>query len=397
MFKLTDFHRYSLYRGLIKRIVVPIVLVYMLSQGLDLAQIGYVIAVSGILGLVLEVPSGAIADIFGHKRTLIISSLLQGLSMLLYITLSGFWGMLIATALYWGAGTLFTGTNDAFLYELLEKRKQLHLHKKFWGQSFAIANAMGIVMLTFGSVLYVVDPNLPFLVGVLQFILAAYFIYSIKDGDDTHSVQKEEGFSGFWKGVQKNKHLLSFSHPFFWVGLYQALFLGLVYAIAEFHQLFLEEMGFIIVYLGAVFACKRLLTTISSHYAHVILKRVSPVWMFAIGAGWSLFLLGFYAFIQSPWVAAGILILPSILWGVMRTSMNDVRNQLIASGSRSSFLSIIEVGNGIIKTITVLIFGYAASRISIQMTYFFIPFIVTVPFAFILLMMHKTLSTTDIY
>ncbi len=295
--------------------------------------------------------------------------------------------MLIATALYWGAGTLFTGTNDAFLYELLEKRKQTHLHKKYWGQSFAIANAMGIVMLTLGSVLYFVDPNLPFLAGVLQFVLAAYFISSIKDGEDTHSVKKEEGFSGFWKGILKNKHLLSVRHPFFWVAIYQSLFLGLVYALAEFHQLFLEEMGFLIVFLGVVFACKRLLTMVSSHYAHIILERVTPIQMFVSATAWSLILLCFYAFIQSPWLAALLVILPSIFWGMLRVSMNDVRNQFISTGSRSSFLSLIELGNGVVKTVTVLCIGYVATYLSLQMTYFIVPFIVVIPFALIFIFM----------
>ena len=392
MFKLTDIRRYYLYRGLIKRIVVPIVFIYFLANGLSLVQIGYIIAISTIVGIILEVPSGAIADMLGHKRTLITSSLLQALSMLLFIVLPGFYGMLIAATVYWGSGTLMTGTHDAFFYELLEKRKQTHLYKKYWGRAFAVANGMGVIFLSISSLLYAIHPYIPFVIGVLQFILSAYFIHSIKDGSDTHSVEKEEGFSRFWVGVKKNKHLLSPRHPFFWVAIYQASFFGIIFAIAEYHQLFLVEMGFIIIYLGVLYSCKRLLTMISSHYAHVILEHITPIKVFALSTAFSFLLLAFYAFIQSPWVAAVFVVLPSIFWGVLRVSLSDVQNQLITTGSRSSFLSMIQLGDGIVKTITALIIGYAATYISIQMTFFFIPFFVAIPIIIILIFFQRTYS-----
>ncbi|NQV88902.1 MAG: MFS transporter [Parcubacteria group bacterium] len=387
---LTDIRKYYLYRGLIKRIVVPILFIYFLDQGLTLSEIGSIAAISSIVGIILEVPSGAIADMLGHKRSLVISSLLQGVSMLLYIALGGYSGMLIASIVYWGGGTLMTGTHDAFFYELLEKRKQTHLFKKYWGRAFASANAIGVVLLAVSSLLYVWHPWIPFIAGVGQFILSAIVISSISSGPKKLSVAKEEGYVGFRESVRQNLKLLNFSHPFMWILLYQSMFFGMAYAINEFHQLFLEEVGVLIVYLGIIFAGKRLLTMFSSYYAHMVLDRFTSIAILWLSTGLWLIILMLYAAVHTPVLAAILVIIPSVFGGLLRVAINDAKNKLIVSGSRSSFLSIFNFGDGLVKALGVLIIGLVATQLSVQITLALVPFVIFIPLLIILFFFQKT-------
>jgi MFS family permease len=204
-----DIRKYYLYRGLIKRYVVPILSIYLLDQGLTLEQIGITIAVATGIQLVFEVPSGTLADLIGHKRSIALGCLGQGVSMLLYIVLDGFVGMMIATVTYWVTSTLMTGTHDAILYELLERRGEAQKYKTYYGRAFAFANILSAALLATSAFVYVWNPTVPFLIGIAQFVFAAWLISSLSDVPETHSVKKEEGYAGFLKSFRQNRSAYS--------------------------------------------------------------------------------------------------------------------------------------------------------------------------------------------
>ena len=99
----TDVKKYYVFRALLKRFILPILILYGLDRGLSLSELALIAAVGSVLSFVLEIPSGAIADRFGHRRTLVVSMLGQALSMLLYLG-GSFWWILMGTALYFGFG-----------------------------------------------------------------------------------------------------------------------------------------------------------------------------------------------------------------------------------------------------------------------------------------------------
>ena len=106
---------------MVKRLVWPILTIFLVRNQLSPTEIGIVFAVGVLIGLILEVPSGAIADRIGRKTCLIISMLGCAASMFLFWLSHGFWGFLIANALYWAAGSLWTGTHNALIYETLKE------------------------------------------------------------------------------------------------------------------------------------------------------------------------------------------------------------------------------------------------------------------------------------
>ncbi len=77
--------RYFLFRGTLSRVYLPILVVYMLHQGMALEQIALVTVIGQVAALIFEIPSGAIADTLGHKRTLVIAMLGEAVAALLFI------------------------------------------------------------------------------------------------------------------------------------------------------------------------------------------------------------------------------------------------------------------------------------------------------------------------
>ena len=77
--------RFCLY-GFLKnqRYFEPFFVLALLEKGLDFATIGLLVGFRELVVLLLEVPSGAIADVFGRRRAMMLSFSAYALSFLLF-------------------------------------------------------------------------------------------------------------------------------------------------------------------------------------------------------------------------------------------------------------------------------------------------------------------------
>ena len=70
-----------LYSILIKRVSMPIIVLYFLLNNLNFTQIGILAAVMSIVALSTEVHGGVFADLHGKKTSLILGSVMGALTM----------------------------------------------------------------------------------------------------------------------------------------------------------------------------------------------------------------------------------------------------------------------------------------------------------------------------
>ena len=114
--------RYYFFRGLLGRVYLPILVIYMLNRGLSVGQVALISTLAFAASFIFEVPSGAIADHIGHRRTLIISLLGQALAALCY--LGGTFPLILAGSVgYMTAGSLLTGTGEALFLNISNRKK----------------------------------------------------------------------------------------------------------------------------------------------------------------------------------------------------------------------------------------------------------------------------------
>lgn len=144
------------------------------------AGIGLLESVMIITSVIGEIPTGAIADLLGKKKTLMLSFLFGILGNLLMGFASSFFvlasGVMIATI----GGVLSSGTNEALIYDSLLSIKKESKYEKILG------NVSSIKMLTLafssliGGFMYKINPGLPFtalaVMKLLAFIISFWLI-----------------------------------------------------------------------------------------------------------------------------------------------------------------------------------------------------------------------------
>jgi MFS family permease len=99
---------------------VPIYALYALffdESGLSDAQISVLLAIWSATAVVFEVPSGAFADRFSRRSSLVAAGVLQALGHAAWVVFPSFWGFAAGFVLWGLGGTLTSGSFEALLYD----------------------------------------------------------------------------------------------------------------------------------------------------------------------------------------------------------------------------------------------------------------------------------------
>ncbi len=99
---------------------VPLYALYAMlfaDTGLSAAEISALFIVWSTVGVVAEVPSGALADRFGRRGALVASGVLQAAGYVLWVTLPGFPAFAAGFALWGLSGALVSGAFEALVYD----------------------------------------------------------------------------------------------------------------------------------------------------------------------------------------------------------------------------------------------------------------------------------------
>jgi MFS family permease len=171
----TMLFRFSLY-GFLKnlRFFEPFLILFFRDAGLSFFQIGVLYAVRDISTNLFETPSGLLADVFGRRRTMVLSFSGYILSFLIFYAVPGFPTYLLAMLVF-GFGEAFrTGTHKALILEHLRLNEKTHLKVPYYGRTRA-ASQLGAAL---NSLL---AAALVFLTGNYRYIFLASIVPYVLD------------------------------------------------------------------------------------------------------------------------------------------------------------------------------------------------------------------------
>ena len=131
---------------------LPIWAVYLIEErGLSLTQLTALDAPFWILLIVLEVPTGAIADRYGRKVSLSYGALTNAIAVIVFGIATNF-GVLLVSYMVWAAAfTLYSGADSAFVYDSLRAVGRERDYTRLWGRARAIQAVGAILGLLIGA------------------------------------------------------------------------------------------------------------------------------------------------------------------------------------------------------------------------------------------------------
>ena len=166
------------------------------------AGIGLLETIMIVTSTVMEIPTGAIADLLGKKFTLIIAFLFQALGNLGMGLVSTFPGLAISIVIACVGGAMYSGTAEALVYDSLKEEGE----EGFYDKAIANIHTLQLVAMTIsgavGGFMYIIKPQLPFLmVGVANIIALLVCFFLKEPAIDTEKfswssyvIQTKQGF-----------------------------------------------------------------------------------------------------------------------------------------------------------------------------------------------------------
>lgn len=159
-YSLTRFYGYQLVAEI--SLTGGIWILYLQHLGLSLTQIGLAEAIFHLAPITLELPSGSLADVFGRKWSLAISSLCVALSAFLMLIADSFWMVLPAMYLSGASFAFRSGSAQAFLYDSLAERGGANAFAKLLGRVLSASYVLLAVTTWVGAVLADINFAWPF-------------------------------------------------------------------------------------------------------------------------------------------------------------------------------------------------------------------------------------------
>lgn len=169
-------------------VMVPFMVPYFLSIGLSAFQIGMIMAVWPLSKLIFEVPTGAIADIYGRKFSVILGWILEGLILISMFFANSYHVFLALFALWGLAQTLSSGSYDAWVVDLLKAKKMNTSVKDFFAKKMSFLN-LGFVLSGFIGAFFVAKFGLKSIwpVSGIAYFVSIIFLFM---GQEIYEKQK---------------------------------------------------------------------------------------------------------------------------------------------------------------------------------------------------------------
>ena len=141
-------------------LVLPFLILTPVARGLDLGAVGLVFAVHSAVLIVLEVPSGALADTFGRRRVLLVGAALTAASLATFAVAQSVLAFMASVAALGTGRALISGALEAWYVDSLRALDPgAPLARGLSRGTAAEAIALGLGALLGGALVSLADPS----------------------------------------------------------------------------------------------------------------------------------------------------------------------------------------------------------------------------------------------
>jgi len=353
-------------------LVGPIWIVYFAGKGFSFFQISLSLAAFYLAIFIFEVPTGAIADFFGRKPSVVLSVLVEGLLFFCIPFIKTF-PILLITLFTWGfVATLASGADEAWVVDWLKHKKRRDLTQNYFIKTGSI-RSVGLVI---GALLCGIFAKL-FGLDALWFIqgsvigLACSFILLIF-GKEYFERKKVKIKNALNKVVSNTKKGIKYSikHYILSYLILAGIFVYFAYNMVNIvWQPFLTGLGMPVHYLGYLFAMGWSFGIVLPYLSKRLLRKIGKEkHYFALLLAIDAILCLIIYFVMAPLWGMIIFVISFIPFILRAPIEQNYFQRFVPSKIRAtvgSFKSMVETGSG---AIALVIAGLLADTIGPRLT-----------------------------
>ncbi|MDX9880678.1 MAG: MFS transporter [Prolixibacteraceae bacterium] len=341
-------------------LVMPVVVLFYQENGMNMQQIFMLKSIYSLGIVVMEIPSGYLADVWGRKKTLLTGAVLGSAGFALYSFSYGFWAF-AAAELVLGIGYSFiSGADAAMLYDTLKTSKKEGEYIKQEGRITSAGNFSEAFAGICGGLLATISLRMPF---YFQFVIASVAVpaaFFLKE-PRVHAKELAVGFRSTMQTVKQ-----TFLHVELRSALLVSSFTGTAsLTFAWFAQPYFQKAGLPVALFGLAWTLLNLSAGVSAFWSYKAERRLGQKnSLLMIITGLSL------GYILAAWkiCLAGIAILFFfyMMRGVAHPILKDYINRHTSSEVRATILSLRDFVIRINFALIGPVLGYFTDHFSLE-------------------------------
>ena len=152
------FFAFSLFEGLCP--IYPVYMIMFEGRGYDFAALALLLSIWSLPVVILELPSGILADRWSKKGIVAIGMALKSLCFILWAISPSFWAAALGFILWGCQGALVSGAHQALLYETLKTENLEAEYEDTIGLSGAVEMVTISIAMVTGAAIYAMSPTL---------------------------------------------------------------------------------------------------------------------------------------------------------------------------------------------------------------------------------------------
>lgn len=136
--------------------ILPVIVLVYTGRGISVGDFFLIQGIFRLAAFLFEIPSGYMSDRFSRRRVMLFGALCSIVGFATIAAAYGFWAIVAGEALLGISSALFSGTMEAYTYDLMKRNRSQKQFLKEFGEIMTWASIAEFVASILGGVLFVV-------------------------------------------------------------------------------------------------------------------------------------------------------------------------------------------------------------------------------------------------
>jgi len=339
-------------------------ILYLSYKGMNLVEIGLLEGIFHITGFLSEIPTGALADLFGRRKMIIIGRVTSLISAIVMLFSNSFLGFAIGFILSAWGYNLNSGSEEALIYDSLKSLSREEEYLKVNGKINLIIEISQGLAVFIGGVLSQIDFSISYITAIIIGIFSLSISFRFTEVDIREKNEERVSLISHFKIsiniLKGNRKLLNI-----------LLFFPLIYtfsAIIYFYgQQFLSDAGYSRINISIIFLFNGVLSSMGAIISHKVYKKfkIMGCLVISIIISFLMILMG----IVSREVSILIFLLIGFLTSILQPISSKLINSMIESKQRATIISVESMCYSLMMIILFPICGLIGDMISLDISF----------------------------
>jgi MFS family permease len=313
-------------------------MIYLASKGFSLIQLGLLESTFHITSFLMEIPTGAVADIWGKKTSRTMGRFFYLLSLLVLFLSPGFTFQLLGFIICALGYNLESGAGEALLYDSLKVKDKDDLYMAIAGKKEFISQFSSIIALLIGGFIATGNYNLVFLLSLVVVLFSIITSFTFIEPDSDKARKRDGNILKLIRTQTLNSlRVVNEKRQIAFLIIFSQLIFSFTVSLFFYLQNYWKSIGYSEFTIGIIFAASSLLSGLTGLSAHKIEKLIGGekgiikiVPLFMIIAFWGISLTEYKNLFY---------LLIGLMDGLLYVAVSDYINRLIPSEYRATVLS----------------------------------------------------------